>query len=366
MNPNPNNVISFREVMMQVAKGPLHGSEARRKASTAERTQDRPVNTSSSPAKQSKEMKQQVKGPKDKERDNSLAEIEKRVLEAFEKAKPRMCKEAVEETQQFLNSREWLKDCKNPSNHPCYSRIKGSQGSIDYPDNCYYPYFLVMQAIWPDNPTVARIAQSFAKYWMHLEIEDGPEHYPVLKNKKLELRLFRGKVDMSWSEWNKCDAWYEIVAPRLSEDEEEEEANEGDAGNDGTRTTKGTGKNAQNIDNLSLDQMESAAESRVKRIRTELNDAKKDLRKVQEKQRDKLKTVVEYWKMSAEGSKKKAADDTKRAKENMARAERFTREMEIYNKKLGDSITSSRDTSLLSGERKSGDAHPAKRKRQGG
>ncbi|KAF5693064.1 modin [Fusarium denticulatum] len=292
---------------------------------------------------------------KDREKKKRLAEMEKRVMEAFEKVKPRMCEQAVKETQEYLDQRDWVKDCKNPSSHPCYYRIKGGS-SIDWPECFYYPNFLVMQAIWPENSTVERIAISFAKHWKHVGIGFGPERYPMLKDKMSELSLFRGEKEMTYEEWRKLDGWLSQACQQSTGQDART------VGNDKPDKTKDTNTTPQANKDDNLDEMEVAAESRVKRMMEKLQKAKEDLRKVQKRKRDHYKAEAEFWTKSSEVFKKKAAKDTHQADSEKGKAEWNAMMAKMYAEKLGRSSTTATATPSSS-ERRPGDGHLDKRQR---
>ncbi|KAF5985030.1 hypothetical protein FCOIX_2291 [Fusarium coicis] len=284
-----------------------------------------------------------------------LTEMEKRVMEAFEKVKPRMCEEAVKETQEYLDQRDWAKDCKNPSNHPFYYRIKGGS-CIDSPGSFYYPNFLVMQAIWPDNHTVFRIAVSFAKYWKCAKMVDGPEHYPILKDTAQEMKLFGGVLDMSWREWRQLDHWFAEHCEQRIEEEEQ-------AGKDKPEESKDTNKdNTQTETSTTLDQLETEAESRVKRLSVKLQKATEHLRRVQKRKRDTYKAEAELRMKTAEALKSKAARDAQKADREKVQAEWNSMMAKKYTRKLEVSPTTA-TTTPSSGEWRPGDGHLDKRRR---
>ncbi|KAF5614225.1 uncharacterized protein FSUBG_105 [Fusarium subglutinans] len=289
----------------------------------------------------------------DREKKKRLAEMERHVMEAFEKVKPRMCKQAVKETQAYLDQRDWVKDCKNPSNHPFYYRIKGGS-CIDSPGSFYYPNFLVMQAIWPENSTVHRIAASFAKYWKCADMVEGPEHYPMLNDTAQEMRLFGGLLDMSWKEWRQRDYWFAKTCEQRIEEEE-------DYGTENPEESKDTNNDTQADNNATLDELENAAERRVKRMMDKLQKATDDLRRVQKRKRDTYKAEAEMRIKTSEALKNKAARDTRQANDEKQKAEWNTMMANKYSSKLGVSTTATAASS--SGERRPGDGHLDKRQR---
>ncbi|KAK2933823.1 hypothetical protein FoTM2_005067 [Fusarium oxysporum f. sp. vasinfectum] len=110
---------------------------------------------------------------------------------AFEKAKPRMCGQAAKKTIEAMEFHRQCPDYESPSKHIFYIRIKG-KGRIDDPELYYYPYLLVLQAIWPYSEHVQTIAKAFARYWGVPDMWRGPEHYPMLNDKDREMELFMG------------------------------------------------------------------------------------------------------------------------------------------------------------------------------
>ncbi|KAF5701946.1 modin [Fusarium globosum] len=275
----------------------------------------------------------------DREKKKRLAEMERRVMEAFEKVKPRMCDEAVKETQAYLDQRDWEAPASTPQEA---STIQN---------------FLVMQAIWPENHTVFRIAVSFAKYWKCGEMVEGPEHYPMLKDTAREMKLFGGELDMSWREWRQRDHWFAQICEQRIEEEEDADA-------DKPEESKGTNNDIQTDTPPTLDELETAAEMRVKRMAEKLQKAKEGLRRVQKRKRDTYKAEAELRMKTSEALKSKAAKDAKQAATEKAQAEWNAMMAKKYASKLGVSSTTAPAASS-SGERRPGDGHLDKRQRTG-
>ncbi|KAF4501557.1 hypothetical protein FAGAP_2278 [Fusarium agapanthi] len=215
---------------------------------------------------------------------------------------------------------------------------------------------LARQLLLPQLPCKAGNAISFAKYWKHFGIGLGPQHYPMLKDKMNELRIFRGEKEMTYREWEKLDNWFFRACQQSTEEDT------GTVGKDKSDRTKDTNTTTQTNANGNLDEMEVEAENRVKKITEKLQKAKEDLRKAQKRKRDHYKSEAEFWVKSSEVFKQKAARDTQKADSEKSQAEWNGMMAKMYAEQLGRSPSTAIATPST-GERRPGDGHLDKRQR---
>ncbi|KAF4969228.1 hypothetical protein FSARC_3481 [Fusarium sarcochroum] len=301
---------------------------------------------------------------------NRLTVATGRVMNAFQIVKGRMDPEAVEETRQYLADLKWVKDCVNPSSHPCYKKIK-RRGTAGSPENYYYPHLLVLQAIWPENRTVRLVATAFGKYWDNADMKNGPAFYPILNDKDRELSLFRGEVldigiqsgeydpdrDPDYRPRNKgpAPAYFDDE----SEDDEEvdidqEEEEDGDAG-DGDEG-EATDNDPMDSEGKINDKDENAFDRVAEDLRARLQSVEEKKRKMQEWKSDYWKTKSQNYEKSSEEHKKKSEDDK-------AKAERYAKIASEYAKRRDKTSAVSNSIPSASVDEESGDGPPAKRAR---
>ncbi|EMT70589.1 hypothetical protein FOC4_g10009054 [Fusarium odoratissimum] len=263
---------------------------------------------------------------------------------AFEKAKPRMCGQAAKKTIEAMEFHRQCPDYESPSKHLFYIRIKG-KGRIDDPELYYYPYLLVLQAIWPYSEHVQTIAKAFARYWGVPDMWRGPKHYPILNDRDREMELFMG------------------LKPRETEAREDER--EQDEGDEKQKEQQDEGDeetipDISDIDTITdidkLDRLESILEVREKKFMYKIQETKERVRKVQESKRDL------YRKKSS--ASKKAAErlQVRLDAERMVSDHWATKEREYIKKLERSSATSS----VISPPPEQESERPAKRQRAAG
>ncbi|KAF6517252.1 hypothetical protein HZS61_002813 [Fusarium oxysporum f. sp. conglutinans] len=312
---------------------------------------------------------------------------------AFEKAKPRMCGQAAKKTIEAMEFHRQCPDYESPSKHPFYIRIKGKR-RIDDPELYYYPYLLVLQAIWPYSEHVQTIAKAFARYWGVPDMWRGPEHYPMLNDRDREMELFMGlkpreteaREDESSAGNGEDNEEDEEDVKQENEEEQEQEQEdeqgeeqdeeqeheqeqqlEGEQNEDDEEQEEqqdegdeDTIPDISDIDAITdidkLDKLESILEVRENKLMYQIQETKERVRKVQENKRDL------YRKKSS--ASKKAAErlQVRLDAERMVSDHWATKEREYIKKLERSSATSS----VISPPPEQESERPAKRQRAAG
>ncbi|KAF5544437.1 hypothetical protein FMEXI_6550 [Fusarium mexicanum] len=305
---------------------------------------------------------------------------------AFERAKPRMCAQAAKLTIDAMELHRRYQDRTSPYSHPFYAEIRG-RGREDDPELFYYPYMLVLQALWPDNSHVRTMAEAFAKHWGVSNMSRGPEYYPVLGDRELEMELFMGKkvrqtkerVTRVSAEKDKDkdkdkereegqdkeeDKQDREQENQQGEEQERDQLLEGEQNkDDGEQEEQQKGGNeditrdAPDIDSMTdikkLDELEATLDKKEKDLMAQVHETKQLARKVQERKRDYYKKLSDAARKAAEAVQEKA-DARRKFSEFYAEIERE------YTEKLERSeVTSSTISPLPEQE----SASPAKQRR---
>ncbi|KAF5561159.1 hypothetical protein FPHYL_6347 [Fusarium phyllophilum] len=116
------------------------------------------------------------------------------VLASFEEAKKVMSAQAIHEIHNYLKSGRWIHDALTASRHPAYKTMKGhsggnSKGKLLF----YYPYFFVLQAIFPPSDPLSIVCEDMSRYW-GLRVNVHDPFYPRLQDSKREMDLIMGKI----------------------------------------------------------------------------------------------------------------------------------------------------------------------------
>lgn len=261
------------------------------------------------------------------------------VWKAFHKAKDRMCGQAAKKTIEVLEKHRRWGGYLYPSMHPFYNKIKG-KGRTDDPEFYFYPYLLVLQAIWPDNNHVKSIAKAFARYWGVPDMALGPEHYPILNDKEREMDLFMGTKQIEYAKGD---------GERSAEDDagNGEKDNEEEQGRD-------TIPNIRDIDTITdmtqLKGLKDSLEEVKKSLVNQLQEANEQIRQVQERERD-------YYRKRSNDSKKAA----QRLHAQTLKARRIYETWAFKEKELTQELEKSSATPCPSPEK--GTECPKKRRR---
>ncbi|KAH7203610.1 hypothetical protein DER44DRAFT_898875 [Fusarium oxysporum] len=314
-----------------------------------------------------------------------MSELDQLLWNAFEKAKPRMCGQAARKTIEAMELHRQCPDYESPSKHLFYIMIKG-KGRIDDPELYYYPYLLVLRAIWPDSEHVQIIAKAFARHWGVPDMWRGPEHYPMLNDRDREMELFMGlkpretearEDESSAGNGEDNEEEEEDVKPENEEEQEQEQKDEqgeeqeqqleGEQNEDDEEQEEQQDEGDEDkipdipdIDAITdidkLDKLESILEVREKKLMYQIQETKERARKVQESKRDL------YRKKSS--ASKKAAErlQVRLDAERMVSDHWATKEREYIKKLERSSATSS----VISPPPEQESERPAKRQRAAG
>jgi hypothetical protein len=291
---------------------------------------------------------------------------------AFERAKPRMCGPAAKQTIEAMEKHRRYRGYAHPSIHPFYVKIKG-KGQINDPEYYYYPYLLVLQAVWPDSKHVQTIAKAFSKYWGVPDMWRGPDHYPMLNDRDREMKLFMGEKpseteerddESSAGNGEDNEEEEEYVKQEDEEQQEEEQAQEeqqhDEQEEEQEEDEEDTIPDISKIDAITdidtLDELEAALENREKELMDQVQETKELIRKVQERKRDHFKEKSSASKKASEKLQKRL-DAERRVSEHWATKERE------YTEKLE---RSSATPSVISPPREQETERAAKRRRAAG
>ncbi|KAF5636994.1 uncharacterized protein FTJAE_5827 [Fusarium tjaetaba] len=88
----------------------------------------------------------------------------------------------------YLETGSWIDDATIPSRHPAYKSLMGPRKRVH---RHYYPWFFVIQAIYPSTTGVRRLCESFSAFW-GLRINPTTAFYPCLQDSKREYALIKG------------------------------------------------------------------------------------------------------------------------------------------------------------------------------
>ncbi|KAM5361138.1 hypothetical protein ACJZ2D_013283 [Fusarium nematophilum] len=68
-------------------------------------------------------------------------------------------------TARSIREGSWVMPTKTPSGNESYKRLKGNAGRCKTHAKMFWPELLVVQAIYPSNTTVKKVADEFSKEW---------------------------------------------------------------------------------------------------------------------------------------------------------------------------------------------------------
>ncbi|KAG5758803.1 hypothetical protein H9Q72_013067 [Fusarium xylarioides] len=115
-----------------------------------------------------------------------------RILSSFEEAKAVMSPPAIRILYNYLRVGDWIDDATVPSSHPAYRSIVGRKRRGLCHPYYYYPYFFVLQAIYPATSGLKKICRSFLQFWgVHITPKEA--FYPRLENPRREYALIMGR-----------------------------------------------------------------------------------------------------------------------------------------------------------------------------
>ncbi|KAF4436337.1 hypothetical protein FACUT_6501 [Fusarium acutatum] len=114
-------------------------------------------------------------------------------LSSFEEAKKVISAQAIHEIHKYLKSGRWIHDALTASRHPAYKTMKGhSGGNSKGVPLFYYPYFFVLQAIFPPSDPLSIVCEDIGRHW-GLRVSVYEPFYPRLQDSEKEMVLTMGK-----------------------------------------------------------------------------------------------------------------------------------------------------------------------------
>ncbi|KAF5626768.1 hypothetical protein F25303_11010 [Fusarium sp. NRRL 25303] len=115
-----------------------------------------------------------------------------RVLSSFQEAKKIMSTQAIHLIHEYLKSGRWIHDGLTASRHPAYKVMKGHSGGNGGRPLLYYPYFFVIQAIFPSTDALRIVCEDIGRHW-GVRISIHEPFYPHLQDSEREMDLIMGK-----------------------------------------------------------------------------------------------------------------------------------------------------------------------------
>ncbi|RBQ70943.1 hypothetical protein FVER14953_09271 [Fusarium verticillioides] len=126
------------------------------------------------------------------------ADQKKKVRDVYEQARKVMHRKAIAEIFDYLVRGEWIHSAERASAHPAYRRFMGKSSYNGRVPTLYYPEFLAIQAIFPqdrDDPdiheAVRNLYETVSRHW-GMKATPGIPFFPRLQDSDRELRLLVG------------------------------------------------------------------------------------------------------------------------------------------------------------------------------
>ncbi|KAF5985037.1 hypothetical protein FCOIX_2298 [Fusarium coicis] len=113
------------------------------------------------------------------------------VLRSFAKAKQVMSDRAINELCEYLKRGSWNSTAGNASTHPCYKHFKSTSPCPSTSAGQYYPYFFVIQALFPLGEALKGMYRDMSDLW-GIDIDPTRPFYPRLADSDREFSLIMG------------------------------------------------------------------------------------------------------------------------------------------------------------------------------
>ncbi|KAF5724388.1 hypothetical protein FMUND_844 [Fusarium mundagurra] len=113
------------------------------------------------------------------------------VLRSFAKAKQVMSDRAINELCEYLKRGSWNSTAGNASTHPCYKHFKSTSPCPSPFAGQYYPYFFVIQALFPLGEALKGMYRDMSDLW-GMDIDPTRPFYPRLADSDREFSLIMG------------------------------------------------------------------------------------------------------------------------------------------------------------------------------
>ncbi|RKK85788.1 hypothetical protein BFJ69_g1397 [Fusarium oxysporum] len=114
------------------------------------------------------------------------------VLRSFAKAKEVMSDRAINELCEYLKRGTWNSTARNASGHPCYKHFKGTSPCPSPFAGPYYPYFFIIQALFPLGEAVKGMYRDLSDLW-EMDLDPTRPFYPRLADSEREFSLIMGQ-----------------------------------------------------------------------------------------------------------------------------------------------------------------------------
>ncbi|EXL79120.1 hypothetical protein FOPG_06877 [Fusarium oxysporum f. sp. conglutinans race 2 54008] len=114
------------------------------------------------------------------------------VLRSFAKAKEVMSDRAINELCEYLKRGTWNSTARNASRHPCYKHFKGTSPCPSPFSGPYYPYFFIIQALFPLGEALKGMYRDLSDLW-EMDLDPTRPFYPRLADSEREFSLIMGQ-----------------------------------------------------------------------------------------------------------------------------------------------------------------------------
>ncbi|KAG7413701.1 hypothetical protein Forpe1208_v007114 [Fusarium oxysporum f. sp. rapae] len=114
------------------------------------------------------------------------------VLRSFAKAKEVMSDRAINELCEYLKRGTWNSTARNASGHPCYKHFKGTSPCPSPFAGPYYPYFFIIQALFPLGEALKGMYRDMSDLW-EMDLDPTRPFFPRLADSYREFSLIMGQ-----------------------------------------------------------------------------------------------------------------------------------------------------------------------------
>ncbi|KAG8676762.1 hypothetical protein FPOAC2_02873 [Fusarium poae] len=116
-----------------------------------------------------------------------------KILPSYEKANTFMSRQSVHELYLYLKTSRWVSTADRPSNHQAYRYFRGNSSHRPNKPQRYYPYFFVIQAMYPDSEAARKMYLEMEQHW-GVRLDPKQPFYPHLVDAEQERKLIMGHV----------------------------------------------------------------------------------------------------------------------------------------------------------------------------
>ncbi|KAL6921501.1 hypothetical protein FSST1_005527 [Fusarium sambucinum] len=121
-----------------------------------------------------------------------LSHVEK-VLPRYEQAKSCMSRQSVHELYLYLKTSRWISVADRPSYHQAYKYFRGLSPNRPNQPLRYYPYYFIMQALFPNSEAVKKMCFDMEHHW-GVTLDFTQPFYPRLDDAEQERKLIMGHI----------------------------------------------------------------------------------------------------------------------------------------------------------------------------